>query len=243
MELLYPLNGKAEITLNGTSYKLPKRHIVVIESGQLHSCHSYSNVSIFLSIHIAKSKLKSYLPQIDTMEIHCFPEEISNENFPYYLEACQLLDQLTRLYIKDSIAFPIEAEGIILQVLAQLLEHFSTPSLPSKDSLSIQRIKQITKFVQEHYASPISLTDVASLLGLNKEYFCRFFKKNTNMSFFEYVTQVRLSHVYYDLIHSDLSILEIMHKNGFQNQKFFNRSFRALYGCPPRAIRKRKNLS
>ena len=58
------------------------------------------------------------------------------------------------------------------------------------------------------------------------------------ISFLRYVNQVRASHIYQDLIHTDLAIAEIMEKNGFTNQKLSNRTFKELYGCTPSKIRK-----
>ena len=58
------------------------------------------------------------------------------------------------------------------------------------------------------------------------------------MSFLQYVTEVRLSHVYHGLLETDLPIAELMEENGFTNQKLFNREFKALYGCTPSAVRK-----
>ncbi len=240
VEIMYPLSGKADIVIDGIYHNLLKRHLLVVESRQVHSSHSEESGSMFLCIHLSKTRLKEYLPSIETTRIQCFPEEIPDNLFEPYLEICQMLDQLTRLYVKELPTFHMEADGIILQVIAKLLEHFSVQSsaaFSAADTLSIERIQKIIAFVEDNFQEPLS--DAAGLLGIGKEYFCRFFKKNMGMSFLEYVTEVRLSHVYYDLVHTDLSVLEIMEKNGFTNQKLFNQAFKKLYDCTPSGVRKR----
>lgn len=242
MEILYPLSGEAYIQIENTMHKLHKRHILVVESGQHHSTHSDSSSAMFLCIHISKEKLRDYLPKIGTLHFVCSPDSVPDDKFPHYLELCRMLDELTKLYIRESPGFPLEANGIILQLIGRLTEHFSiatVPRLSSMDTLSSDRIHKVIGYVEEHYMEPVTLEDVAGLLGLGKEYFCRFFKKNMGMTFLEYLNEVRAARVYYDLIYTDLPISAIMEQNGFTNQKLFNRTFRKLYGCTPSDARYR----
>ena len=60
------------------------------------------------------------------------------------------------------------------------------------------------------------------------------------MSFLEYLSEVRLAHIYYDLVYTELPVAELMAKNGFTNQKLFNQLFKQLYGCTPSAVRARQ---
>lgn len=242
VELLYPLSGEADIIIDGKSYKLLKRHLLVVESCSVHSTHSYNTSSMFLCIHVSKSRLREYIPDIESLQIECSPGIISDDNFKYYLELCRLLDDLTRLYIKETPVFPLEADGMILLITAKLYEHFSVRKKLSyaADNLSIERIRKIIAFVEEHFQEPITLSDGANTLGLGREYFCRFFKKAMGISFLQYVNEIRVSHIYYDLIYTDLTIAEIMEKNGFFNQKLFNQYFRKIYGCTPSEVRKNR---
>lgn len=137
--------------------------------------------------------------------------------------------------------FRLEAEGIILQTVAQLIRYFSSTSavqLADTHLMTIDRIRKVMSYVEEHYKENISLQDVSDLLGIGKEYFCRFFKKNMGISFLQYLNEVRLSHIYQGLMDTDLPIAELMEENGFSNQKLFNRSFKELYGCTPSSVRK-----
>ncbi|MGF0033862.1 AraC family transcriptional regulator [Bariatricus sp. SGI.154] len=241
LELLYPLNGAVDINIEGKKYDLPVKQLMVVESCEVHSTYSYNSPSMFLCIHLSKKHMQQYMPDIELYQIHCKPEEIADEDFPFYLEICKMLETLTRIYIEDAAAFQLEAEGIVLQILAHLIRHFSTntaPQLDASDALTRERIRQIITYVEEHFREPISLSDISEELGLGKEYFCRFFKKNMGLSFLNYLNEIRLTHVYQDLITTDAPITEIMEANGITNQKLFNRSFKKLYGCTPSAIRK-----
>lgn len=242
LELLFPLNGDADINIEGNIYKLPIKQVMVVESRQVHSTYAYHSPSMFLCIHLCKKHMQQYMPDIELYRISCKPAELTEETLPFYLEICKLLENLTRIYMLDADAFQLEAEGIILQVLAHLVRHFSTneaPKLNASDMLTKERIRQIITYVEQHFRETISLSDIAEELGLGNEYFCRFFKKNMGISFLKYLNEIRLKHVYQDLITTDEPISEIMEANGITNQKLFNSSFKALYGCTPSAIRKR----
>lgn len=241
VELLYPLNGAVDINIEGEKYKLPVKQLMVVESCEVHSTYSYNSPSMFLCIHLSKKHMQQYMPGIELYQIHCKPEEIADKDFAYYLEICKMLETLTRIYIEDAVAFQLEAEGIVLQILAHLIRYFSTntaPKLNASDTLTRKRIRQVITYVEEHFREPISLSDISEELGLGKEYFCRFFKKNMGLSFLNYLNEIRLSHVYQDLITTDAPITEIMEANGITNQKLFNSSFKKIYGYTPSAVRK-----
>ena len=252
IELLYQLNGEATIQIEGKKYQIPNKHLTVVDSGLVHSTYTYSDTSMFICAHISRKYMERYLPDIELYQIHCIPDDLTDEQFPEYRKICQMLEDLTRIYIEDASAFLMEAEGIIMQVLAHLIRHFSTHAaskVTATDRLTVDRIREIITYVEEHFAGQISLQDIADHLGLgkeyfcrffkkNKEYFCRFFKKNMGMSFLQYVNEVRVSHIYQDLIQTDAPVYEIAEKNGFHNQKLFNRTFKNIYGCTPSSVRK-----
>ena len=245
IELLYQLNGRSDIQIDGEKYQIQNKLLTVIDLRQVHSIHTYSDTSMFICVHISKKLIEKYIPDIDLYRIYCIPDDIPDSQFPEYLSVCRQMEALLRLYITDKPAWQMESEGIILQVLAQLIRHFSRKSAPdeivlsSADRTSFNRIRDVITYVEEHFREPISLQDIAGHLGLGREYFCRFFKKNMGMSFLRYLNEVRISHVYRDLEQTDAPIAEIAEKNGFLNQKLFNRTFREVYGCTPSAVRRK----
>lgn len=245
IELLYQLNGRSDIQIDGKKYQIQNKLLTVINSRQVHSVHTHSDTSMFICVHISKKLIEKYIPDIDLYRIYCIPDDIPDSQFPEYLSVCRQMEDLLRLYITDKLAWQMESEGIILQVLAQLIRHFSRKSAPdeiglsSADRTSFNRIRDVITYVEEHFREPISLQDIAGHLSLGREYFCRFFKKNMGMSFLRYLNEVRISHVYRDLEQTDAPIAEIAEKNGFHNQKLFNRTFREVYGCTPSAVRRK----
>lgn len=243
IELLYQLNGEATIQVEEQKYHIANKHLAVIDSRQVHSTYTYSDTHMFLCIHISRKYMQKYLPDIDLYRIHCLPDDITDEQFPDYRILCQQMEQLTRLYIEDAPAFLMEAEGIIMQTLALLIRHFSlriSVSDSTNDHLTLERIRNVITYVDEHFRDTLSTQEMAEYLGLGKEYFCRFFKHNMGMPFLQYLNEVRVAHIYQDLIRTDTPVSELAEQNGFNNQKLFNRTFKNIYGCTPSSVRKAK---
>ncbi len=245
LELLYLLNGEADLTVRGKTTKMKKRHLIIVEERQIHGIHCKDDSTMFLIIHIAKEALQAYVPQIELSSFELGEENISDELFPKYVAICQSLEDLTRRYMMADETFRLEADGIIMQVMAALLRDFSKSSVPvsaGTDMAAAERICSVIDFVQNNFEKTISLADGAEVIGVGREAFSRFFKKMMGSSFLQYVNEVRLSHSYEDLMQTDLPIREIMERNGLTNQKLYNRLFKEYYGMTPSEARKHPEL-
>lgn len=241
LELLYPLNGDLRLLMEGEVYHLPKKNLTAIESRKAHSILVEGEQAMNICVHVSKEMLKSYLPDIERYQIQCVPAQIRDEQFPTYYKVCQLMSSLTSLYLLETPEVSLEAEGIVLQTLSQLLRHFSLRlqgEAPSGNPQSVDRIHQLLPWVEEHYSEPISLGDVAGRLAVSREHFCRLFRQTMGITFQQYLTGIRLNHAYQDLLHTDAPVSEIMEGSGFTNQKKFHASFKNLYGHTPTEVRK-----
>lgn len=63
-------------------------------------------------------------------------------------------------------------------------------------------------------------------MDFSQEYFCRFFKKATGMSFTEYVNDYRLEQASGDIERGEKSISDIAADHGFDNDSYFFRLFK-----------------
>lgn len=240
LEILYYLNGEASLITDGVSCRLPKKQAVVINPGQIHNTSCSEGGAMYLCVHIDLKFMEEYVPDIQTYRIECNPEKISDQDFPKYRKICELFEQITKYYMYDEEVLFLEVTGLILQIFALLLRNFSQKNVSEplgKDVLTRKRIRKVLAYTQEHYMEQIPLEEIAALLGLGREYFCRFFKKNMGMSFGRYQNEVRISKIHHDLIHTDEPVSALMEKHGFFNSKLFYDLFREIYGCKPLQVR------
>jgi len=240
VEILFHLNGDSDITIEKKKYHLQPKHMIVIDSRQVHSTFTHDPTSMFICIHISRQYMEKYLPDLELYQFRCTPEDVNDENFQEYLDTCLLLQKLARVYFRTPVTLAMETEGYVLQIFARIILYFSHPqgTVPaSADQMTAERIRNVITYVAAHYQESVRVQDVADLLGFSKEYFCRFFKKVMGMSFLRYLNEVRAAHVYQDLETTNLSVAEIMEQNGFTNQKLFNRIFKEIYGCTPLSVK------
>ncbi len=241
MEMLFILNGSAAVTIGGEKFRLAPLDFIVIDSLTVHEAIYRLPQTMGICIHISKSHLMRYLPDIDLFHFSCIPHKLRPEQQDSYSRLCANLKDLTVLYFEQKPSYAFRSSAFIMSMMAELTDFFSTrlsPDSPAPDASQLTRIRQVFQYVEQHYKEPVSLQDAADELSLNREYFCRFFKKNTGIPFLQYVNQVRMNHIYQDLLYSEGSIQEILEENGIYNSRTFYASFKKAYGCTPRELRK-----
>jgi transcriptional regulator GlxA family with amidase domain len=91
--------------------------------------------------------------------------------------------------------------------------------------------------MQQNFAKPISLADVAKLVHMTEPAFSRFFKQRAGINFIDSLTEIRLGHATRLLIDTTLSIGEIAHQCGFNNISNFNRTFKKKKNITPKDYR------
>lgn len=134
------------------------------------------------------------------------------------------------------------ARAHFLILLNQLARHFQSAErlkeLYDRQQVKIDRLQKVFAYVDEHYAEPISLPQMATRAGMSKQRFYTLFKKAAGMTLIEYVTQVRLTHAARLLRESARSIVEIANAVGFADQSYFDRRFRRQFGRTPSQFRR-----
>ena len=237
LEILYILNGHATVVMDGIRHELNPLDAIVMDYSRIHEVLYALPRTMGVCIHISRQLAKRYMTGTELLSINCCGDSISQEKGNAYLELCQCLKDLTVLYFNQKNTYQMRSSGLVLQILADLIENFSEPIAQQVQSTSMERLETICDYVEQHHSEPISLQDAADALGLNREYFCRFFKQNTGVPFIKYVNQVRIGHIYQEILHTQDSIQEITERHGFHNQKLFYQMLKEKYGCTPRQLR------
>lgn len=128
----------------------------------------------------------------------------------------------------------------LLEILAKSRKAtpISSPGfVPSLHKEHHRLIDEVCQYITDHYKEGIYQKDVARLVEKNPAVFSSFFKKTVGMTFVKYVNMLRISHACQLLIDTDLSVLEICHRSGFNNLSNFNRRFLQEKLMSPRQYR------
>lgn len=102
----------------------------------------------------------------------------------------------------------------------------------------INQLKSVLEYIENHYASPISLDTMAKEAGMNPKYFCRFFRSITHQTPLDYVNYYRIEQAAQMLLSTDLSVTDIGMECGFNDSSYFVKVFRKYRGLTPNQYRK-----
>jgi AraC-like DNA-binding protein len=129
-------------------------------------------------------------------------------------------------------------EEIAYALLASALlpdEQQSNPTpASSKDA---GRIADAIRFIEENFASRLTLSDLAAICDVSPFHFVRIFGLVTGTSPYRYLVQFRLRHAAALLLRTELPVTDIAFEVGFGDLTQFIRKFKAASGLTPRAFR------
>ncbi len=113
----------------------------------------------------------------------------------------------------------------------------STTTIQNKNAEKSDKIDLLYGYIQNNYASKLTLSEVSELLNMSNVSFNRFIKKRTGKTFVEYLNDVRIGYAARLLIEKDLGVSEIAFMCGFNSIANFNRVFRKSKGRTPSQYR------
>ncbi len=240
IEILLIKSGKMQVWISDRSYDLEKDDFIIINSMDIHATKTSEPTKVQL-LQIPYSFLKAKIPDIE--HIHFEPASISDpqKKSSVHTAIYELLSEMGNAYYSQEGGYALKFSSILYHLLYLLVKECKTDITSNeimKNDIIRNRLMLVINYVKEHYAEPISLKDAASLISLNQEYFCRFFKKYMGTTFLDYVNEIRLSHIYEDLLNTGETITRILETHGFTNYKLFIKKFHEKYGCTP--MKKRK---
>ena len=99
---------------------------------------------------------------------------------------------------------------------------------------------RICRYVRQHYDMELTTEHICQAFYCSRSQLSHTFKKETGVSFREYLTQVRLAHAKRLLIYSALNVTEISFSVGFRDANYFSSVFKKEEGASPLAYRKNK---
>lgn len=97
-------------------------------------------------------------------------------------------------------------------------------------------------FIESHYATDISLEDIARNAGLSRTHLSRVFGTATGRSISFYIRGRRLSAAAVSLADGPSSILAVALDAGYGSHEAFTRAFRDHFGVTPEEVRNRRHI-
>ena len=110
------------------------------------------------------------------------------------------------------------------------------PRLPNR------RVKRVIDYMQAHIGETLPLARLAELSGLSPSHFARAFRDATGEPPHRYLVRLRLKKACELLEHTDLLVIDVAFRCGFEQPGHFVTTFRRFTGITPRAWRLARRL-
>ncbi len=113
-------------------------------------------------------------------------------------------------------------------------------SLPELDGRFLPpRLREILSYIEENLSGKIALASLAHQARMSKHHFSRYFAKHVGMSPIKYVNFARIQRAKKLIWRDDLTIKEIAHQVGYDDQVALLRNFKKVEGKTPSEFRRR----
>ncbi|QJD86684.1 response regulator [Cohnella herbarum] len=166
-------------------------------------------------------------------------ERVFDEVFRTYgdssVEVIKIYKLAGNLYNFTHIQDYIHCVQDLLFSLNDYIRHLKSAHIDQKD------MAKAIEYIRANYNKDLSMTMVSNHVSLNYSYFSQAFKDFAGTSFVNYLKNVRIGKATELLETTELKVLEISEKVGFDNAKHFNRVFKDMLGVTP--IEYRQNSS
>lgn len=101
-----------------------------------------------------------------------------------------------------------------------------------------QKIQQAVTFIRENYDKDLNMAVVSNHISMNYSLFSYVFKQYTGSNFVNFLKEIRIEEAKRLLEETDMKIIDISGKVGYENEKHFMKTFKAACGVSPTEYRK-----
>lgn len=124
------------------------------------------------------------------------------------------------------------------EIMFDHLEALVVEILDYRDELRFKQysfdVDKAKKFIKSNYKDvTLSLKSIAKHINMSACYFSVIFKKETGITYINYLTSIRVEKARDLLLNSDLKVYEVAYEVGYDNPTYFSTLFKKLTGISP----------
>lgn len=230
IECVYVLEGSLEIGIAHELYHMEPGDFSIVFPDQIHHYQVFSsgeNNGLYL---LASPVLSGGF--LNTLSQYCpeTPVIPADRLSPDIIQAMQSLKSSQDVQYLD----------ILHQAYTQIILARALPELNliKRDSYEYNDIVyQTVSYISKHFKDSVTLTSMASDLGISPYALSRVFSKTFHMNFSQYLNEIRLNYAKSLLLYTSQSITAVYENAGFESQRTFNRAFKEHFRMSPRDFR------
>lgn len=170
-------------------------------------------------LQMTKEVCNLYLMSLKANNIQMDNADSFIQNFNEYANECNTFQELFRYLNKT-----------ILDSANRIIE--------DKKQEITKPIRMAKQIIESEYMNSITIEDISIRVGFSASHFSTMFKKETGVTFLEYLSSVRMKNAKEMLKEGNKNIATICEEVGYSDVKYFTKSFRKHTGLKPNEYRK-----
>lgn len=246
MQFCLVTKGEVRFYVNYEAFVISAGDGLFINAGQLHRAEDYQDTGgtyICIDVHpnfitgFAESRIntKYVFPYVGNNAVsHC----VLQREEAWQRRVLTGMAEIGAAYEGKENGYELQLYAKITEIWKEMvLSHLIRFPLKQADGCE-GPLKSVLSYIHEHYNEKIELEMIAREVNMSKSACCRKFKKDMNLTVFEYLNNYRLTMSAYFLESTNDSITEIAYKCGFAGTSYFIARFKERKGMSPTKYRK-----
>jgi AraC-like DNA-binding protein/mannose-6-phosphate isomerase-like protein (cupin superfamily) len=231
-ELLYVLEGAAECPHNGETFIVEAGDIIFFNREDVHLVRPVQGTTAkMICIQFSLEYMRLFCKPIDSVvfDIESRPEIKS-----------RLIDVLNKVAVLDpqnddyatlmQLSYISEIYYLLMKYCICFKRATANQIIPKRD---FSYAKTAISYINENFKREIPLNEISSVVNLSPSYFSKYFKNVTQISFSEYLANLRLENALQDMLTKNSTVSVAALENGFANVKSFITQCKKIYGQTP----------
>ena len=236
-ELTYVDTGTLYTEVDGVSYRLGEKDLIIYGPGQFHSQHTQDQAVSYVTIMFNMENLSPDLPE-DWYSV------LTNRVFPYHKTIYTLLRTLVQesssgAPYTDSLMYCLLTETIIRLLQGVYTLQQAQPSSVVRQNYQEELFDQILRFVESKLYEPLTVADICREFSLSRSTLQLLFKNAVNQSPKKYISDMKLARSCQMLRENKYTVSEISLKLGYSSIHYFSNAFNQKYHISPSEYAKR----
>ncbi len=251
IELRYILSGHLEVEIEGETAHFLENEICFINSMAYHRESISNSECLLVNVSIDRNVFtEAFLGSVSMTPLQLFLRKniIKYSDLQHYLKFTPggqeqslqiqkyLFHIITEIREKQPGYMDI-SKGYLIRLMDELSSGYQYNFSRQESALYAEKLfESITEFMQNNLAS-IQMSALRKAFHFQPNYFNNLIKKQTGMTYSEYLAYLRIEKAKYLLESSSLNIEEIMWIIGYHNKGFFYKKFQESTGTSPAKYR------
>jgi len=247
IEMVYMCKGQTTHIINGQTVQLSEGEVLILNQHAVQEIMPAGEGDIAVNFIILPQFFDKALEMLDEEEtplrrfiIDCIAGREDEGGYLHFktssiLTIHNLIENLVYTIVYDTPNKRKTNEITMGLLLLQFINNADRLGFGDKEQSVIARV---LKYIEENYREG-SLSDIAELLHYDLYWLSREIKRKTGKTYTELLQEKRLLQAAYLLANTDIKVIDIAERVGYNNISYFHKIFASRFGMSPKKYRDR----